>query len=200
MKAEVYFEPSYFIFHPFSMSFKSLNQILGSIQEQSKWEEQPFRRLVKCWAETVGAAVATHTRPVSIQRDVLWVATSSAVWAQELSFGRQRILEKLNAHLPAPLLDIRFSTAGWQPQNSKPIMLKPAKADVWRDHPSRVLTSLPTHNQQQYQHPNEAFSQWAMRMQARSRNLPLCSQCHCPTPEGELQRWGMCAICAAKQW
>lgn len=181
------------------MSFKSLNQILGSIQEQSKWEEQPFRRLVKCWAETVGAAVATHTRPVSIQRDVLWVATSSAVWAQELSFGRQRILEKLNSHLPTPLLDIRFSTAGWQrSQNSKSVVLKQAQADVWRDHPSRV--AIPTQNQQQYQHPNEAFSQWAMRMQARSRDLPLCPQCQCPTPGGELRRWGMCAICTAKLW
>ncbi len=185
------------------MSFKSLNQILGSIQEQSKWQEQPFQRLLKCWAETVGVAVAAHTRPVSIQRDVLWVATSSAVWAQELSFGRQRILEKLNAQLPNLLLDIRFSTAGWQgSRNSKPTVLKQAKADVWRDHPSWVVTApqLPTKGQQNYKHPNEAFSHWATRMQARSRNLPVCSQCQCPTPEGELQRWEMCAICAAKHW
>ncbi|NEP50291.1 MAG: DUF721 domain-containing protein, partial [Moorea sp. SIO3C2] len=32
------------------------------------------------------------------------------------------------------------------------------------------------------------------------QNLPLCPQCKCPTPPGELQRWDVCGLCAIKQW
>lgn len=185
------------------MSFQSLERILGSIQEQSRWQEQPFQLVLKCWAEVVGAGVAAHTRPQSIQRQVLWVATSSGVWAQELSFGRQRILAKLNVHLPNPLQDIRFSTAQWQrPQNSKPDRGDPVKTDLSRNHPSWVVNSPnPTNSKKaSYNNPNDAFQNWAKLMQARSRQLPLCPQCHCPTPAGELQRWKVCSICAAKKW
>jgi predicted nucleic acid-binding Zn ribbon protein len=192
--------PSYFT----SMSFKSLEHILDCLQAQSRWQEQPFQRLLKCWPEVVGAAVAAHARPISIQRNILWVATSSAVWAQELSFGRQQILERLNARLPSPLLDIRFSTAQWQrPQNKISATGERAAPDLRRAHPSWVLNSPKFPNSTEkhnYKHPNQAFRHWAMMMQARSRDLPLCPQCHCPTPEGELRRWATCSICAAKQW
>ena len=182
------------------MSFKSLEQVLSLLQEQSKWQEQPFQRILKCWSDVVGVAVAAHTRPVSIGRQVLWVATSSAVWAQELSFGKQRILAKLNTHLPNPLLDIRFSTVGWQRSHSNSATR--TLADLGRNHPSRVVNfSLPTIKDRSISsNPNDAFNHWANVTQARSRNLPLCPQCHCPTPEGELGRWRMCSICAAKRW
>ena len=62
------------------MSLKSINQVLGNIQRSEIWQEQVFPRLLKCWVEVVGTPVADQTRPLSIQRDVVWVATSSAAW------------------------------------------------------------------------------------------------------------------------
>ncbi|WP_254567846.1 DUF721 domain-containing protein [Oscillatoria sp. HE19RPO] len=44
------------------------------------------------------------------------------------------------------------------------------------------------------------FQRWAQGVQARSQGLPLCPHCGCPTPPGELDRWSVCALCAAKQW
>lgn len=44
------------------------------------------------------------------------------------------------------------------------------------------------------------FERWAQGVQAQSQGLPLCPQCGCPTPPGELDRWSVCALCAAKQW
>ena len=44
------------------------------------------------------------------------------------------------------------------------------------------------------------FERWAQRVQAQSLGLPLCPQCGCPTPPGELERWSVCALCAPKQW
>ncbi|MEP0771687.1 DUF721 domain-containing protein, partial [Trichocoleus sp. ST-U1] len=87
------------------MSFKSLHHILGAIENQAAWQaSQEFQRLLKCWPSVVGVAVQAQTRPISISRGVLSVATSSAAWAQTLTFERQRILQKLNAHLGSNLV------------------------------------------------------------------------------------------------
>ncbi|HEY9847521.1 MAG TPA: DUF721 domain-containing protein, partial [Candidatus Caenarcaniphilales bacterium] len=97
------------------MSFEPLNRVLGSLQRQAGWQaQQEFQHLLHCWPEVVGPVVHVQTRPVGITRQrVLRVATSSAVWAQNLAFERHRILEKLNTGLLQPLVDIRFSTSQW---------------------------------------------------------------------------------------
>lgn len=184
------------------MSFKSLNHILSALEQQSRWQEQPFQRLLKCWTETVGAAVAAHTRPLSMQRDILWVATSSSAWAQNLTFERQRILQKLNPQLPSPLADIRFSTAQWQRPKDPNQTADQPKTGLWREHPSSLMnmSGVPKSLEPNSPNPNTAFQRWAKVMQLRSQGLPLCPQCHCPTPLGELQRWTICSICVAKQW
>jgi len=186
------------------MSFKSLHHILSALEEQNRWQEQPFQLLLKSWPEAVGAIVMAHTRPLSIQRSVLVVATSSAAWAQTLTLERQRILEKLNVKLPSPLVDIRFSTAQWQrPKVSNLSAENQTSTQLLREHPSRLgdVPRVPETNQiSNFQNPYAAFQHWAAVVQVRSHNLPLCPQCHCPTPQGELQRWATCSICAVKKW
>lgn len=181
------------------MSLKSVNDILGFLELEEKFREQPFQRLLNCWSDVVGTAIAAHTRPLSINRDVLRVATSSAAWAQNLTFERQRLLAKLNAVLPNPLLDIRFSTAEWHTVRE---IGKQQQLPLPRQHPSyldqqisvdRSMKSTP-------QNANAAFGDWAKAIQARSHSLPLCPQCQTPTPVGELQRWQVCFLCAAKQF
>ena len=180
------------------MSLKSVNDILGVLEQQAKWQEQPFPRLLQCWAEVVGAKTAMYTQPVSIQRGILWVATSSAAWSQNLTFGRQALLVKLNQKLPTPLVDIRFSTAGWQSltaTHKQPTMVIP------HEHPSFLgdenISAL--ENPPDEKNVNTVFGNWAKNIQVRSHNLPLCPQCQCPTPPGELQRWHICSPCAAKR-
>jgi len=172
------------------MSLKSVNGILSILQKQAKWQEQPFQRLLKCWAEVVDPVVAAQARPLSIQRDVLWVATSSAAWAQNLTFGRSSLLLKLNQKLPTPLVDIRFSTAGWQHSSME---RKQQQTVLPQEHPSYLGDEIsyrpdatPT-----IEDANAAFGHWSKTMQARSHDLPLCPQCQCPTPPGELERWGV---------
>ncbi len=181
------------------MSFKSVNDILSVLQLETKLQEQPFQRLLKCWSEVVGTAVAAHTRPLSIQRNVLWVATSSAAWAQNLTFERQRLLMKLNAVLPTPLVDIRFSTAEWH--SSKQVAHQP-DSSVNPQHPSHLGKQTATENDVNSNagDANTIFADWAVAIQARSHHLPLCPKCECPTPPGELQRWDVCCLCAAKKF
>ncbi|MBU7586233.1 MAG: DUF721 domain-containing protein [Nostoc sp. TH1S01] len=180
------------------MSLKSVNDILGFLEQQARWQEQPLQKVLHCWAEVVGAVAAKHTQPLVIQRDVLRVATSSAAWAQNLAFKRQIILLKLNEKLPTPLVDIRFSTAGWQNASAKPQQLTGSAPE----HPSYLgnISNFQRDASPVQANPQTAFGQWAEKIQVRSHNLPLCPQCQCPTPPGELQRWQVCALCASKQF
>lgn len=177
------------------MSFKSLEHLLTSYRTQSSFAQQPFQLCLQHWSDVVGKAVALHTRPVSLQRDVLRVATSSAAWAQTLTFERHRILQKLNPYLPTPLVDIRFAGAGWERPRAQTTTASPTS-----EHPSAIALPRPKIPQPTQETPNAAFSHWASVVRSRDRHLPLCPLCQCSTPPGELQRWQMCAFCAAKQW
>lgn len=184
------------------MSFKSLPQLLNSISNQESWRgRQQFQKLLACWFDVVGAAVAAQTRPVGIQRRVLQVATSSAAWAQNLAFERHRILEKLNQRLELDLTDIRFSTAHWQIEFRQTGDENLSEAVIlWREHPSRI-TGLPRSPQPLTpRDPQAAFRNWARAVRAQTQHLPLCPCCQSPSPEGELIRWSVCSLCAAQQF
>ncbi len=178
------------------MSFKSIDQVLGNIQRSPQWQEQVFPRLLKCWVEVVGIPVAAQTRPLSIQRDVVWVATSSAAWAQNLTFVRKTILMKLNDKLSTSLVDFRFSTAEWKNSSTTGTETTVSASE----HPSYVIDDLTAEKLVISNRDNAlgAFENWAKKMQERSHHLPLCSQCQCPTPPGEIERWDVCSLCATK--
>ncbi len=195
------------------MDFYALHRVLNDLEKQDRWRSrQLYQTLLTCWPEIVGSLVAKHTRPTSIRKRVLYVATSSAAWAQNLGFERPRLLQKLNPVLAeflsdGELLDIRFSTAQWHRAKSTsadPILAEDEQ-EFWRNHPSWIGLSsqLPTSQPEMRDpasDPQTAFQQWSVLIQQRSQSLPLCPICQCPTPTGELKRWGRCALCAAKQW
>jgi predicted nucleic acid-binding Zn ribbon protein len=181
------------------MSFQSIPEILNILQIETLYHQQPLQRLLERWEEVVGEVIFKHTQPISIDRDVLWVATSSAAWAQNLTFERQRLLKKLNKILSISLVDIRFSTARWQRTKKNP---SPQQSISSIDHPSYLAQSFnqsPPNNSFS-QNPHTVFTNWALSIKTRSQSLPLCPSCDSPTPGGELERWGVCSICAAKSF
>ncbi|BAZ91238.1 hypothetical protein NIES932_27450 [Raphidiopsis curvata NIES-932] len=184
------------------MSLKSVNEILGILQIESRCQEEPLLKLLNFWPEVVGVKVSRETRPLSIRRHVLWVATSSAAWSQNLTFGRYAILLKLNQRLsqlqiPA-LTDIRFSTAQWneiaQNQTQETV--------CGQEHPSYLAQITNIKHTSQIGQPvgsvKMVFENWFRTKQVQNSHLPLCPQCHCPSPPGELERWSICSPCAAK--
>ncbi|BDA68987.1 hypothetical protein RIVM261_016060 [Rivularia sp. IAM M-261] len=201
------------------MAFRTVSDVLKLLQARGHWQTPPLQILLKCWHDIVGSSIALHTRPISIHRDVLRVATSSAAWAQTLTFERKTLLIKINQKLSAPsgfvsstgrkptsltdspLNDIHFSTAGW---NSSTRIIKPRRASH-QEHPcylepnisKTVEKNIPAIGSNAV---NTAFDSWVQKVQTSSQNLPLCPQCQAPTPSGELERWGVCALCAAKRF
>ena len=184
------------------MNFQSLNQILNylKIMERSP-QQQQFQKLVECWGKVLGNR-NTQTKPLYIKQGILYVATSSPALSQELSFQVPQLLQTLNQLLPTPLDNIRFSTAQWYTSPTQN-QSNQTEEDDWLRHPSRISRpqKIPLlKSTDKHQHPRTAFQYWAKSVKTRSQTLPLCPQCQCPTPPGEIERWSVCAICAPKQW
>lgn len=186
------------------MSFKSLEKILAAIENQPNWEKQrQYRILLQCWQKVVQPQVARETRPLYIARQVLWVATSSSVWAQTLSLQRYTLVKKLNPQLPEKLTDIRFSSAQWYDHNCAANSQFTNPAHPNQPHPSQVVladNSDSVNNLAGKTPLDSARQNWLSAIQGRLRQLPLCPQCQSPTPEGELERWGQCACCVSAHW
>jgi predicted nucleic acid-binding Zn ribbon protein len=185
------------------MALEGLNSLINGLENQASWRsQQQFRRVLQHWPKAVGFAVARKTRPISIQQGTLYVAAATAAWAQTLSYERLNILRKLNQHQLLPLKNIRFSSAQWTQQTTQTAADRDAGAiaklsNEISQHPSDV-SSVP--NLPPQPTADDAFWRWAQIVQQMQRSQALCTRCRCHCPQGELDRWGICALCAAKQW
>lgn len=186
------------------MFFHSLAEILAKIPEKPGWERyQQYRQLLECWQAVVSPETAKKTRPLYIKRQVLFVATSSSVWAQELSLKRYALLKQLNNRLALSLKDIRFTSYQWQQTGEGYLPLTQTSQVPKSLHPSRInINDIPiaAENLPLVDDPQGAVKNWLDVIQARSSKLSVCPQCKSPTPEGELKRWSLCCHCAAKNW
>jgi predicted nucleic acid-binding Zn ribbon protein len=174
------------------MTFNSLEQSLQKLLLAPELEKQRHYLLARdCWYETVNEKIARHTRPTSLDRQILFVATQSAPWSQTLSLQRARLLQQLNLKLPFTLLDLRFSTARWRLEkidvSEKTIGSHPSTIEEFDRQPHQIPKT-----------PKESLEIWLRAIEARSQSLPPCPHCRIPTPIGELERWGICAYCFAR--
>lgn len=181
----------------------SLDKILSKITQQPEWQEyQQYQQLLKCWRQVINRKISQNTRPLYFSRGILGIATSSAVWAQELTLQRYSLLKKLNKHLNFDVKDIRFTPARWddiinqhnQPNLSKKLNKKENIAAASSAKQAESATNISTPET-----PHESLQNWLEKVKMRSQILPLCPQCHSPTPQKELERWHLCCHCMAQE-
>ena len=186
------------------MDFESLDRLLTNLAGLPIAQKiKDYQQLLNAWVIAVGPAIAKQTQPIAIEREILKVATASAALAQDLTFKRRQILAKLNLQLTTTVRDIRFSPRNWDPsQATKERSPVSEQQILWQQHPSRLDSPQDPIGDRKTPavDPPQAFQTWAAKIQQRSQNWPLCPQCQCPTPQGELKRWQICGICAAKNW
>lgn len=184
---------------------KEIEKLLQTLIQQPSWENyRQFCSVVDCWQEILGEKISRNSRPIGIFRGVLWIATSNSAWAQNLSMQRYILLKKLNSQLSEPLTDLRFSSAQWhQNIDSNKNTLSNNQTTNKQKHPSQIEISADRLNLEKIpleDTPKEAFQRWAKINKMRSQNLPLCPQCNCPTPAGEIARWNCCYLCISQKW
>ncbi|MGB5637221.1 MAG: DciA family protein [Waterburya sp.] len=187
----------------------SVEQILAKLEQQPGWEKfTEYRQLLKCWENTVHQNTFKHTRPLHITRQVLWVATSSAARAQELSFQRYTLLKRLNKKLPFILKDIRFSSSGWhqktyQSENQANLFIVSSQYKSTVVDPPSTITGQETENSVTKSSPNKAKSaakRWLKTLKQPNSSLLSCPGCTALTPRGEIERWNLCYHCIAQKW
>jgi hypothetical protein len=66
---------------------KSLNSGLNNIKVQ------------KLWQETMGSNVNSYTKDITLKNKTLYVSLSSSVLRQELSYGKQKIVDLINKEI-----------------------------------------------------------------------------------------------------
>ena len=75
--------------------------VLNSVLKRYGLDREIARyQFVLKWEEIVGKEIARRTRPECLRGGSLVVRVSNSVWAQELSFYKPVILNRLKKHLP----------------------------------------------------------------------------------------------------
>ncbi|MGD1845789.1 MAG: DUF721 domain-containing protein [Salibacteraceae bacterium] len=70
-----------------------IRKLIDSYGLQNKLSEV---QLVKAWEEVVGASIARHTTEIYVKNGTLFLRLDSSVLREELSYGKDRILELVN--------------------------------------------------------------------------------------------------------
>lgn len=83
---------------------------IGSVVQRFMREqglETPYNeyRLVNAWPEVMGQGIANYTGDVEIRNRVLYVKLKSSVLRQELFMNRKRLVQKLNEHVGAQVIE-----------------------------------------------------------------------------------------------
>jgi len=212
-----------------SPHFDSVEQILTQLESQPGWEKfRAHRQLLKCWSQVVNQQTAQCTRPLYINRQILYVATSSAARAQELAFQRYTLLNRLNQQrklileIKDEIKDIRFSSSGWhqstysqgtqaalftisdhqKTQQKTKIVPDPVVALQQANKGSKTDKSLNylDSSQSPAEQAKKAAQRWRRGMEQKLATTLTCPKCNSVISEAELNRWNLCHHCVAQKW
>ncbi|WP_435132893.1 DUF721 domain-containing protein [Formosa sp. A9] len=78
----------------------SISDVLKAFVETNKLESGLDKVNVRdAWAKLMGNGVNNYTTAISLERDTLYVQLSSSVLREELSYGKEKIINMLNDDL-----------------------------------------------------------------------------------------------------
>lgn len=173
------------------MTLYSIDKLLNQILSQPQWEKQRrYHLLTKCWYQIINKKIAQHTRPVSLRDDILFIATSSSAWSQDLNLQRRSLIIKINHRVESPIKDLHFASVKWYQNQTIPI----DQEDDNKEHPSTIIPES-SFNLFPNDTPQEVLEKWLEIIKKRSITWKICPRCKTHCPEGELKRWGICLIC-----
>ena len=187
------------------MFLNPLDRVLKQLIQKPEWEKyRQHCQMMECWQQVVNRQILKNTRPLYIDRQTLYVATSSAVWAQELALQRYSLIKKLNFRLDFIIKDIRFSPACWQNQQKSETTEVPFLEVNLKKLQAEKATTEATEKEATEQESNldakTTIKKCLENMQKNCQNLVTCPQCQSLTPQAELTRWQVCRHCIAQKW
>lgn len=170
--------------------------MLQSFGKKKKYKEY---LLFFYWEKIVGKAIAEHVSPVRFSFHALFLAADAPVWANELKYMQQEIIDKLNAFVCERLVyELRFTISSvrhpmkQESVREKAVVLRPDEAEV-RQAQERC------HSIQDDRLRQAVMRLYAQelerRRQRQEQKWHRCASCSALCPEGELY----CSSCGRKQ-
>lgn len=81
------------------MGSYSIGEAISLLLEKSKWKHKVNElRMQQEWEQITGKTIARYTRNIALYNDVLTVYTDVAALKQELYFGKQQLIERINEY------------------------------------------------------------------------------------------------------
>lgn len=83
----------------------TLSEVLGQFIEVNRLQAGMNQvSIIDAWFEVMGNGVKSYTKDVVLRGSTLYVSLTSSVLREELSHGRQKIIEMLNEHMRADVV------------------------------------------------------------------------------------------------
>lgn len=90
---------------------KALEELISSLGIKKRVEGY---KIMSLWSEVVGERIGENAQPKEVRNGILFVATASSTWAEELTFLKSNLREQLNKRVGKRILkDIRFVAGGF---------------------------------------------------------------------------------------
>ncbi len=84
-----------------------MNKLLKAYQLEGRMKEMD---VISSWEELMGTAIANRTSRISIKNKVLYLEISSSVMRDELVYGKQVIIDRINQFAGEEMIsDVYFS-------------------------------------------------------------------------------------------
>lgn len=98
---------------------RGIDAVLENLTKSMGWDSPLAKsELMVAWPELIGAEVAAHTEPLSVEDGLLTVKCDSTAWAQQLRSMRSAVLEQIALRHPAARIEsVRFigpDTPSWK--------------------------------------------------------------------------------------
>lgn len=107
--------------------FKDIGTILEDVVKGMGIKKKiEGNKVFKVWDEVVGDIIEKNTEPYFFKKGILFIGTTSSVWAQELSMMKQCLIKKVNdCFKKEKVKDIRFKVMNIKKDlkpNNEPVM------------------------------------------------------------------------------
>jgi predicted nucleic acid-binding Zn ribbon protein len=92
------------------MPFTALKRVLESVLKEHKLAADiEAYRVFALWGQIAGPTVATHSRPIRLNGNVLYVEVDDPVWLAQLRYMKQEILGKIDEQIkPGTFKDLKL--------------------------------------------------------------------------------------------
>ncbi len=88
-----------------SNEFRSIEELMKNVIEENKLKKGLTQlSLEEAWAKLMGNGVVSYTQSVELSGKTLVVKLNSSVLREEISYGKEKIMNLLNEELGEPLI------------------------------------------------------------------------------------------------